>query len=164
MRTLYFDIDGTVVSSFGGEAKPLLAAGAFERAVRAAGCARLVCVGNVVAIYRALERIGAAPEPAKLIFDVCRGAFQDLDWLRGALALIEDPAERARFVDTSGDWWWVDDLAELYCGQAGRGALFAAHAGTRILACSPYGDGRDVLDWLETRTARGGVPGEGPHS
>lgn len=149
MRTLYFDIDGTLLLGSFGAPKPALAGGAFERLVRAAGFERLVCVGNVVAIVRTLER-SAPVDGLGMVLRVCQGVFEDEGWFRSVTTLIDDPAERARTaVGSSGrDWFWCDDLAEHYCEQAALGASYREHAGTRILAPTPDGDGRDLAEWL----------------
>ncbi len=95
MRTLSFDIDGTLLRGSFGAPKALLAAGAFERAVRAAGFERLVCVGNVVAIVRTLERAQPVDGQA-MVLRVCQGVFEDEAWFRATTELVEDPAARAR--------------------------------------------------------------------
>jgi hypothetical protein len=149
MRTLYFDIDGTLLLGSFGAPKPALADGAFERLVRAAGFERLVCVGNVVQIVRTLEK-SAPVDGLGMVLRVCQGVFEDARWFRRVITLIDDPEERARTVVESGgaDWFWIDDLAEHYCAQAALGAAYLEHAGTRILAPTPEGDGRDLAEWL----------------
>ncbi|HBP23668.1 MAG TPA: hypothetical protein DEA08_38560 [Planctomycetes bacterium] len=150
MRTLYFDLDGTVVTGFGGVAKTLLAEGGFERAVRAAGCSRLVCVGNAVAIFQSLARMGQDHDGIGTVFRLCQGAFLDEAWLRSVLELTPiDPHRRVEGIDRGLDWLYVDDLAEQYCRDAGAEELFSAERGRRILRCDPEGDGQDVLAWLE---------------
>jgi len=149
MRTLYFDIDGTLLLGSFGAPKPALAAGAFERLVRDAGFERLVCVGNVVAIVRILEK-SQPVDGLAMVLRVCQGVFEDEAWFRRVTTLVDDPAERARTVvgSTHPDWFWIDDLAEHYCENAGLGAAYREHAGTRILAPTPDGDGRDLAEWL----------------
>jgi hypothetical protein len=56
LKTLYFDLDGTLVLSSFGQVKPRLDQGRFERGVRRAAFQRLVCVANSVAIISALAR------------------------------------------------------------------------------------------------------------
>ena len=119
MKTLYFDIDGTVLLGSEQRPKDLLASGGLERAVRAAGVERLVCVGNLVAVIKALERIGKPQDGVGRVFASCRGAFSDESWFRGICELVSDPHERAACIDQDLDWWWMDDLAEFYCEQSG---------------------------------------------
>jgi hypothetical protein len=149
VRTLYFDIDGTLLVGSFGAPKATLARGAFERAVRAAGFQRLVCVGNVIGIVRQLERDGRAIDGLGMVLRVCQGVFEDEAWFRAVTTLVDDPARRALAIELGGDWFWVDDLAPRYCEEAGVPAL-RAHLGGRILAPVPEGDGADILAWLRT--------------
>ena len=157
MRTLYFDIDGTLLLGSFGQPKPALAGGAFERAVRAAGVERLVCVGNVVEIVRQLERWGRGPpvDGLGVVLRVCQGVFEDEAWFRASTTLVADPARRALAIDPTTDWWWCDDLAAKYCDACGVPGLLQG-AGGRILVPVPDGDGTDVLGWLSAFPAREG--------
>lgn len=148
MRTLYFDIDGTLLDT--SVAKPLLAEGAFERLVRAAGFERLVCVGNVGLIIQALERAGLPQDALGTVYSSCRGCFEDEEWFRRVMTLVEDADDRARYLDTDLDWYLIDDLAERYCERAGRGALYREHSGGRIFVPLQTGSGSDVVVWLES--------------
>lgn len=148
-RTLFFDIDGTLLVGSFGRPKAALADGAFERAVRAAGVERLVCVGNVIGIVRQLE----ATRPIDgqgMVLRLCQGAFEDEAWFRAVTTLVDDPRRRARAVAAreAEDWAWVDDQAERYCAEAALGDFFAAHVGGRIFVPTFEGDGTDVLAWL----------------
>ena len=148
MKTLYFDIDGTLLVNDGDAVKTELGAGKFEEAVRGAGFLRLVCVGNFASIAHAIKEIHADYDAIGVLFRVCRGAFQDEAWLRSRTVLVTDPGNRANEIDLSGDWWYVDDLAEHYMHVAGRDCAFSANLGGRICTPAPLGDGRDVLEWL----------------
>ena len=86
MRTLYYDIDGTLLDH--SVPKPLLADGAFERLVRAAQFERLVCVGNVGLIIQALERAGLPQDGLGTVWRSCRGCFEDEAWFRAATTLV----------------------------------------------------------------------------
>jgi hypothetical protein len=156
MRTLYFDIDGTLLRGTCGQPKPALAGGALERALRAAGFERLVCVGNVVHIVRALERASRAVDGLGQVFKVCQGTFEDERWFRAVTTLVDDPEARARAIDTTLDWYWADDLAAQYCALVARDAFFDEHRGGRILAPKPDSDGRELLDWLARASGVGG--------
>ena len=148
-RVLYFDLDGTLIHTGFGDVKPRLANGAFERAVRRAGFERLVCVANAVAIVHALEEMDRDPDGLGMIFQLTLGALADEAWFRSVTTLVTDPRHRARYLDLSADWWWIDDLAERYLALEGMSSVYASHRGGRILAPDPNGDGQDVLDWLE---------------
>jgi len=148
VKTLYFDIDGTVLDRC-YTPKPLLAEGGFERALKAAGFERLVCVGNVILIVQALQKAGVSCDPLEKVWCACRGVFADEAWFRAHVELVPDPTLRAAYLDLDQDWWYVDDLAEHYCERAGRGELFKRHEGKRIHAADPEGDGSCVLAWLK---------------
>jgi hypothetical protein len=147
-RVLYFDLDGTVIHSGFGSVKKALADGVLERAIRSAGFDRLVCVANAVAIVRALEDLGRRVDGLDIILQLTSGAFADEAWFRRVTTLVVDPRRRARYLDFSADWWWVDDLAQRYLTQEGMADRFTRHSGERIFAPDPEGDGQDVLDWL----------------
>jgi hypothetical protein len=148
VRTFYFDIDGTVLKGSFGAPKQHLADGALERAVRAAGVERLVCVGNVVSIARSLERMQPGHDSLGLVLRVCQGVWADQEWFRQVTTLVADSHERVAHIDTSLDWWWADDLALEHSQSVEREDLFQAHHGGRILVPTADGDGQDVLDWL----------------
>ena len=146
-KILYFDIDGTLL--FGdSEAKPCLANGAFERAVRDAGFEQLVCLSNMLEIVYVLRDLGKEPDGLGMVFDLCRGTFADEAWFRRSTIIPQVRGNRVRSIDFSGDWWYVDDLAKRFMEKEGWLDLFRTHVGGRILAPDPDGDGRDVLKWL----------------
>jgi hypothetical protein len=89
MKTLYFDIDGTILLDDQNVVKSQLGSGRFEAALR-----------------------------------------------------------KADFIDYSGDWWYVDDLAQYYMERASKANIYVENLGGRIYVPSPNGDGRDVLEWL----------------
>lgn len=148
MKTLYFDIDGTLLVDGAGTVKSLLGNGNFEDAVRRAGFTSLVCVGNFADIARIAKQILPDYDEIGALHRLCLGAFQDEAWLRSRTSLVEDAANRAAGIDPSRDWWYVDDLAAHYMRLAGRQDLFEAHLGGRICVPGPHGDGGDVLEWL----------------
>lgn len=145
-KTLYFDIDGTIVAD--NRAKPALAEGAFERAVRRARFERLVCVSNVLGIADLLAEMGELPDKFQFVLDLCRGVFRDERWFRQVTTFVPDPMHRARYIDFSGNWWYVDDLAADFLTKEGKADVFEAQRGERILAPRDDSDGSDVLDWL----------------
>lgn len=148
MRTLYFDIDGTLLLNDHAGAKTFLANGVFEEAVRAAGIGRLVCVGNFVDVVRIAATIQPSYDRVKALFSICLGVFSSEAWFRENVAMADDAERRAELVDLGADWWYVDDLAEHYFRAAGRDDTFRHEAGRRIMVPTPNGDGRDVLEWL----------------
>ena len=148
MKTLYFDIDGTILPLEAEGPKPALAAGALERAVRAAGFTRLVCVGQIVTSIRLLESYQDDVDGLGMVYSLCRGAFADEAWFRGACELVADPDARAAAVDRDGDWWYADDLADVYFARAGLGDVYAEHVGGRIHLADPVDDGAELLAWM----------------
>jgi hypothetical protein len=150
MKTLYFDIDGTILLEDRNAVKPRLGAGEFESAVRSAAFSKLVCVGNFCAVARAVRELRAEYDALGVVFHLCRGAFRDEAWFRSSTVLIEDPQRRVDAIDLAGDWWYLDDSARLYMADAGKIDVFREDVGRRICAPDPVGDGADVLGWLKT--------------
>jgi len=156
MRTLYFDIDGTVLRMYTPGAKPALANGALERAIRVAGFDKLVCIGNYCEIALMMEPLVEKFDALDAVFEICSGVFDDQGWFRARTRLIPRPDLRATEVDLTEDWWYMDDLAEKYFADAGRDEVYRAHVGGRILVPSAEGDGEDVLSWLRAISTRFG--------
>lgn len=150
MKTLYFDINGTLVHESGHRGKSALAHGVFEDAVRAAGFRRLVCVSSLVRVVQTMRAAGRVDDPWDALFAACGGAFTDHEWFRRIVELGEHCHQRVRCIELDGDWWYLDDAARLYCEDAGRDDLYRLHVGGRIFDPDPVGDGTDVLEWLRT--------------
>jgi hypothetical protein len=148
MRTFYFDLDGTLLVESFGAVKPALARGAFERAVRAVRFDRLVCVGNAVTIAHTLRKLGREVDGREMIRDLCRDAIVDTEWFLSTLDLASNPEHRVCDIDFDGDWWYADDLAELYFARENLDVAFTEHNGERICITDPEGDGSDLLTWL----------------
>jgi hypothetical protein len=146
LKTLYLDIDGTIVHEY--RCKPALANGIFERAVREVGFERIVCMSNQQIIIKFLDDMGQAPDGLRIIFDLCWGAFRDAVWFRQVTTLVPDPERRARFIDMTGDWWYLDDLARSFLDKEELANVFAEQIGKRILAPEPTSDGNEILRWL----------------
>jgi hypothetical protein len=149
MKTLYFDIDGTILNGGSHLVKPRLGGGALERAVKAAGFTHLVCVGNFGLVASAMEFLKIEYDALGTLFKLCDGAFQDEAWFRSAVTLVSEPDKRGVLIDTSGDWWYVDDLGDEYLAAAGRDNLLTVENGKRILIPDPTGNGADMLGWLK---------------
>jgi hypothetical protein len=148
VKTLYFDIDGTILGLESGRVKPALSGGEFERKVRGAGFDNLVCVGSVINVIRAVDQLDSNSGGISVLLNLCGGAFSDEQWFRDSVRLVADPEERVSHIDFSGDWWYVDDLAAHYFGKAGLGDVFEKNLGFRVFVPDPDGDGKDVLRWL----------------
>ena len=148
-RTLYFDLDGTVVHADFGHVKAGLADGRLEAAIRASGFERLVCVANLCTIVSTLVELGREVDGHDMIFRLCQGAFRDERWFRSSTTLIPDGSRRARYIDFGGDWWWVDDRALYFLEREGLAHHADDHRGRRLMVPDPGGDGSDVLAWLD---------------
>jgi hypothetical protein len=148
VKTLYFDIDGTLLGLESGRVKPALVGGEFEQKVRGAGFDDLVCVGSVINVIRAVGQLDRNSDGMSILLNLCSGAFSGERWFRDSVRLVDDPEQRVRHIDFSGDWWYVDDLAAHYFGKAGLGDIFEKNLGIRVFVPDPDGDGNDVLGWL----------------
>ena len=148
MKILYFDIDGTVLLTDTNKAKPCLANGRFEAGIRRAGFSNLVCVGNFARIAHAVKGMGLEYDELGVLFGICGGAFSDEKWFRSVTTLVSDPEQRTTLIDFSGNWWYMDDLANEYFHAGGQVEILSAHLGNRVLIPNPTGDGQDVLEWL----------------
>lgn len=155
MKVLYFDLDGTVVNYELGLVKPRLANGGFERAIRAAGFNRLICVGNAMEIIEYHLESGRGTDGHAMIRELCQGAFENERWFKDATTWVREPRRRGKSLDLSLDWWYVDDLAERYLGLEGMEDCFRQHLGGRIFVPDRVGDGSDVIDWLEGVATKG---------
>ena len=150
-RTLYFDLDGTIVHGGFGTVKPRLADGRLEAAIRAAGFERLVCVANMCTIVSILIEAGREVDGHEMIFRLSQGAFRDKGWFRSSTTLIPDGSRRARYIDFNGDWWWVDDRALFFLDREGLTHYADQERGRRLMIPQPDGDGSDIISWLEAR-------------
>ena len=103
VKTLYFDIDGTVLLDNQQAVKPRLARGEFEAAVRRAGFERMVCVGNFCKIAALASEVNPDYPEYDVLMNLCRGAFLDADWVRQRTTFVEDAENRVAFIDLSGD-------------------------------------------------------------
>jgi hypothetical protein len=71
VKTLYFDIDGTLLLGDGAAVKSELRAGDFEEAVRSAGFSRLICVGNFAGVARAVRAPVSEYDALGVLFELC---------------------------------------------------------------------------------------------
>jgi len=151
MRILYFDIDGTILRD--STPKPALADGAFEQAVQDAGFDQLVCVSNVITTVQFMEKLGQEIDGLGVVFDVCRGTIQDAAWFRSMTTLVSDPEHRARCIDFTADWWYLDDMARWFMEQDEFNEVYEENLGMRIFSPNHNGDSINVLNWLQNHQA-----------
>lgn len=148
-RTLYFDIDG-VLLDYEDRPKPALTGGVFEYALQDAGFDRLVCVSGWAAIATApVLHIPTEAQGAWLHRRV-EQLFPSAHWFLDRLILCTDPDHRGWSIDTSGDWYYVDDWADEYFVAAYGAELYEAELGRRICRADPRSDGGDVLAWIRS--------------
>ena len=150
MRTLYFDLDGTILSSEDGEAKESLRNGVLELAVRRAKFTRLVCVGNIGIVTHEVEKHCNDYDAIEIVFRLCGGTFQDINWFRAVTKMVANPEKRAESIDYSSDWWYLDDLAVTYLRDANRLESLKGSGEQRVLVPDPSGKGSEILVWLNT--------------
>ncbi len=74
--------------------------------------------------------------------------FPSTQWFLNRLVLCTDPDRRGWSIDTSGDWYYVDDWADEYFVAAHGTKLYEEELGRRICRADPYSDGSDVLTWI----------------
>ena|SRR5438093_9232373 len=151
MKTLYFDVDGTLLVLDRQKPKPCLVHGQLEAAIRHAGFEKLICVGNFSRIARLIKELRPEYDDLGVLLGMCGDAFSDERWFRSVTSLTLDPERRTDCIDLSGDWWYVDDQAARYFRASNRDDVFAVHQGGRVFVPDPTGDGQDVLDWLAGR-------------
>jgi hypothetical protein len=93
--------------------------------------------------------MGKEVEPMRMIFEVCDGAFLNLEWMEQRIELMKDPTARCKYMDFQSDFFYVDDLAEYHMRMAGLSTLYEQYAGGRILRPEPSSSGGEILRWLE---------------
>jgi hypothetical protein len=148
-RTLYFDIDG-VLLDYEDRPKPALIGGVFERALQDAGFDRLVCVSGWAAMAAApVLRIPIAAQ-GWWLHRYLEELFPSAQWFLDRLILCTDPDRRGWSIDTSGDWYYVDDWADEYFVAAHGTELYEAELGRHICRADPHSDGSDVLAWVRS--------------
>ena len=152
IKTLYFDINGTIVHDY--QCKRALSGGAFECAVRRAGLQRLVCMSNIQSTIKFLAELDKQPDSLGIIFDMCWGAFRDANWFRQVTELVPEANHRGLYIDVAAHWWYVDDLAKEYLEKEGLAKVFEANVGGRILIPSSRSNGDEILWWLTSSEAR----------
>ena len=152
MKTLYFDIDGTILRAGTLRVKAVLAHGGFECAVRAAGFEALVCVGDLGLAVHLATSLDPSYDGLGVLFAMCDGAFADEVWFRSMTTFTPQPDHRVRHLDLTEDWWYVDDLAAKYCALEDQRLLFETWQGRRVLVPVADGDGGDIVAWLAQTT------------
>ena len=113
-KTLYFAIDGTILARSTKAVKKYLQKGVLELKIRETHFERIICVGDVHNIFNGLEEMGQHVEKAEIVYTLCFDAFTDFDWFVNTVHCSKNPDQETNQIDFSGDWWYMDDLAEKY--------------------------------------------------
>jgi hypothetical protein len=148
MKTLYFDLSGCVLVKGYKNVKPCLANGALEKTIRDVGFEKLICNGRFAEMAHMVSEISDGYDPLGMLYRMCQGAFKDEPWFRAVTTVIADSKNRATTIDLAGDWWVLDSLVDEFFLGPDQEALLETHRGGRIFIPDPFGDGRDVIEWL----------------
>jgi hypothetical protein len=149
-KSLYFDIDGTILDGSTKAVKKNLQNGQLELKIKEGNFEKIVCVGNVNDIFQGLEDMGQHVDNIEIVYTLCFDAFTDFDWFVSSICCLKPPDQRIKQIDFSGDWWYLDDQADKYLKKSGKNEILKQHKGKRILIPNPGGDGHDIISWLES--------------
>ena len=148
MRILYFDIDG-VLLSYDDNLKPLLIGNAFESKLKSLHFEQLICLSGWSDIMNA-HVLNQSPEQQKEgIYHMLKEIFPDKEWFMSRLVLAYDTDHRCKHIDLNEHWFYIDDWADKFFSNIFGKELYESEFGKRILLVDPYGNGRDLLDWVE---------------
>jgi len=147
-RILYFDIDG-VLLDYDDHPKPRLLGGALEESLKRAGFNELVCVSGWSEMsHEPLLRI-PDNERVRWVYDRFSMLLPDRAWCLERLRLTTDTDHRASTINLNADWYYVDDWADKFFTDAHGKDRYEHWLGTRILLADPFGDGQDIITWLD---------------
>lgn len=153
MRILYFDIDG-VINNYEDRTKPMLAEGRLQKLLNQKGFTRLVCVSGWATMIRDSVRNPylkpSLSQQVESLRTVIADAFPDAVDFQSRCELRFENDTRARHIDLTRDWYYIDDWAKEFFEKTHGTGSFDMYSQTRILMCDPFGDGSDILDFLNT--------------
>jgi len=147
-RVLYFDIDGTLLD-YEDRPKPALLGGRLQRALMNAGFTKFVCVSGWSDLFTT-PVLRLSPEDTKRAICKMLKEMLDTDFLADRLRLAVETDNRCCSIDVDEDFYYIDDWADEYAIKQFGENFYNAPYGKRILRVDPYGDGTDILDWLES--------------
>ena len=147
-RVLYFDIDGTLLDNE-DRPKSALLGGRLQHTLMHAGFTKFVCVSGWSDLF-ASPVLRLSPEERKRAICKMLKEMLDGDFLEDQLRLAVETDNRCRSIDVNQDFYYIDDWADEYTIKQFGENFYNAHYGKRILRVDPYGDGTDILDWLES--------------
>lgn len=149
-KSLYFAIDGTILDKSTKAVKKNLQNGQLELRIRNADFNKLFCIGNVNKIFNGLEQMGQHVDSVEIVYTLCFDAFTDFDWFVSSVCCTKKSDKWINQIDFSGNWWYMDILAEQYLKNNGKNELFKQQKGNRILIPNDSGDGNDIITWLDS--------------
>ena len=151
-RILYFDIDGTI-NDYNDRVKPRLANGVLQRALEQSGFDELVCVSGWATMFLDAQRFHPIPNRSADLVErirlVVEDAFPDESLFRQRCTLKFENDNRALHIETNADWYFIDDWAQEFFEKDFGAEAYSSWHGTRILQCDPFGDGTDVLEFIQ---------------
>lgn len=148
MRILYFDIDG-VLLSYDDNPKPLLIGNAFESKLKSMQFERLICLSGWSDIMNAHVLNQSLEQQKEGIYHMLKEIFPDKEWFISRLVLAYDTDHRCKHIDLNENWFYIDDWADKFFGNIFGKEKYESELGKRILLVDPYGNGSDLLDWLD---------------
>jgi hypothetical protein len=146
-RVLYFDIDG-VLLDYEDHPKEGLREGRLQQALARAGFTKLVCVSGWSDLF-ASSALKLSLEQRKQAICKLLSDLLDPEFLKNRLELAQDTDNRCHSIDVNADFYYMDDWADEYATKEFGKEFYEAHLGARILRVDPYGDGSDILAWLD---------------
>lgn len=111
MKILSFDIDG-VLLSYNDEQRSLLANGSLEDSLKRCTFAKLVCVSRWFDILNTGLTQLSDIEEKQFVYEFLDQIFIDKDWFFSRLALVYDTDHRCKHIDSTSDWYYIDDWAD----------------------------------------------------
>jgi len=152
MKTLYFDIDGTI-NDYHDVTKRRLSDGTLQKLLIRKGFERLVCVSGWTTMIRDASRNPylrpTMEQQVETLRQVIVEAFPDKEDFHARCKLEFENDQRGRHINLAEDFYYLDDWAKEFFEKHHGPGSYAAYESTRILMCDPYSDGEDIIEFLE---------------
>ena len=148
-KTLYFDIDGTILDASTKAVKKNLQNGQLELKIKERNFDDIFCLGNVNEIFKGLDDMGQHVESVEILYTLCFDAFTDFDWFTKSINCLKTPGKQFRQIEFIGNWWYMDDQAVNFLRKCGKSEILKQESAKRILIPNPDSDGNEIISWLE---------------
>lgn len=151
-RTLYFDIDGTI-NDYNDVVKSRFRNGQLQQLLEELGFKSLVCVSGWATMvrdagaYQSWRQL-SNDDMVEAVREVILDAFPDREIFHSACELRFENDDRCNHIDTSKDWYYLDDWANEFAAKRWAETMPDEFL-TRICQCAPRGDGGDIIDFLQ---------------